>query len=523
MKKHANNSELKEAVYQFLKEEPTYASSAYVLSHALLRFHESEDGAMLLSFSQEYYVDGGTTLNDRRYWAEVKLRCLGLDVMVKFPYSRLDSGRHNTSRWYPVDIDGFADMLRLHRPRKPFPLPLDDPKKPVQFVEVSSFARTPGDPDAEWTTPGRPVAVLNTLLQGTGHPKLDTKQGNELLARLDELMESKRPRAYFIDEDPSWVYSNDPAAHYTSCMAGEPACWFRLYDALKEKGKLGMMGIDVGGERVGRALVWFGSNPDDTYLDRVYAPGHRSTFDRSIVKAVMDFCSEHGITKTVHDQTANWFGLLRVGRFKLDTEGLEPESFTHYPYVDSMCYFGYDGWLYNYQPRGHFITMQATDGGAEGLDDYVELHDGERVHEDEACYVPRHEAYYLARDCSYSSYLNETVVDDESVRTYDGRLIWADDAVELHDGEYTNDDDSDLITLHDGSYAIAGSSEVIELHDGDFILDDGRIPYVVLHDGEFALEDDGDVVELHDGRFALSGDCVEVDGLWYLEGEQPES
>jgi hypothetical protein len=74
--------------------------------------------------------------------------------------------------------------------------------------------------------------------------------------------------------------------------------------------------------------------------------------------------------------------------------------------------------------------------------------------------------------------------------------------------------------LHDGRYA--ENSLTIEDNRGRaFASDpDSWDDAVLTEDGELYHIDD--VVRLHDGRTFPADECVEVDGEWYLSGEEPE-
>lgn len=504
MNKHKYSGRFVAEIVQFFRERVCYYSEEL---GQLIRFVEGD--TLSMQFCMEFQRDG-FSISTFRYWLRAGLIVAGVRSTIEFPFGRTETGRHLTEYWYPKSIEDICNCLDHHRPRKPYPLPFKDPKAPIGFVFGEAIVIRPSNSEAEWSSPGRPIAMLNTLLKLIGEPVLDTKEGNALLARLDLILESTKPQVYWMDRKPSEVYSTDSCTEYVSCMKQEPESYFVIYDMFHAEGSLRMIGIDREGVRVGRALVWFGSNPDDSYLDRVYAPGHRQVFDQSIVDAVKNFCAEHNINKTVAQQTAEWFGLEHIRRFSIEVPGgCGPDDFSEFPYVDNLCYFGYDGKLRNYEASGvRHITLRDTNGrydeAEEDDEDYVDV-GGNRVHISDAVWVSRYDEHYMAADCSYSAYLGAYVVDDDSVTTYDGCLIWMDDAVELHDGEYARDEDCGLVTLANLEHAISGRDNV-----------------VCLHDGVYVLGDDEDIVELHDGEYAFRTDCVEVDGIWYLIGDEPE-
>jgi hypothetical protein len=75
--------------------------------------------------------------------------------------------------------------------------------------------------------------------------------------------------------------------------------------------------------------------------------------------------------------------------------------------------------------------------------------------------------------------------------------------------------------LHDGTYA--ENSLTIEDNRGrTFATDpDSWDDAILTEDGE--LYHSSDVVQLPDGRYYPQDECVEVDGEWYLSGEEPEA
>lgn len=451
-----------------------------------------------------------------RRWMEVTVLLQGLHTTVSYPLRLTDDGSTDYNESYPESVGELVKSLHHHRPRKPLPFPVDDEKTPVVFVKCKRIEVMSDNEMAEWTTPARPASAINTMLKRMGYEPLETADSNALLAKVDELLLRFVTSVEWLDDLPSRFYNQDSCCEYSSCMKGESTDYFELYDSFFNDKRLRLIGIFRGDTRVGRALVWTGENPADLYLDRVYAPGNRSTFDPDIVKAVKEFCVAEGITKACFDQTAQWFGLTMVGKLKLRVpQGRGPDWFGRVPYVDSMRFFGHDGYLRNYEGRNiPHRTMDNTNGhfsgddsdGEEGVMVTGGPGEGDYHDEDEICWVERLSETWLREYCAYSDHLDDYIPDSKSVETYDGHLIWKEDAVALFDGDWAEDGDSDLTLLSNGEYAVAGHHEVITMHDGRIMVDDGDLDWVTTVDGEYALVED----------------CVEVDGVWYLQGHEPE-
>jgi hypothetical protein len=455
------------------------------------------DGTMLLSFAENVMRDSYESLFTGRDWLFVELLVEGILCEIKHPLPLDNRGMgiytsaHNTGT-----PEGLRDFFKEVRGNKPHPLLAANGLR-VLRTSICSVSST--DRMASWPAHGRPVAALNKWLTRFAIPTLDTTQGNALLAQIDDVLQEQRALCAWAEGGIGRFYSAHTGVLYSSCMTGANESWFALYDHMRSEGKLKLLNITRGGAHIGRALVWFGSNPDDLYLDRVYAPPYRDSFEPDVVKAVQDFCREEGITKTVFAQTAERIGLPFVGGFSIDT-GAQPSDFSYYPYVDSLRYFGHDGRL-RMQNSHSCIVLDQTNGGPNGEDDedYVTLENGDRVPEEDACYSTLFGEWYYSINCTWSD-LHDDWIPDNELR-------------ELHNGDYTYREDDNVRELHDGEYALL--DDCVELHDGEYALHDDCVQ---LLDGSYALQED--CVELHDGSYALYADCVELhDGEYALHAD----
>ena len=471
--------------------------------------------SVMLAFADDVSRDYYGRLRYDREWLYVELLVEGVRFDVKHPLPQDDLGTnvythaHNTGT-----PEGLRAFFQEVRGGKPHPL-FNTNGLRVQRSYTSGVSST--DRIATWSTHGRPVAALNKWLKRFGVPTLDTTQGNELLAAIDDVLQEQKARCAWAEGRIGRFYSSHTGVPYSSCMAGADEDWFGLYDHMQSSGKLKLLEITRDGTHVGRALVWFGSNPDDKYLDRVYAPPYRDSFEPDVIRAIQEFCAAEGIGKTVYTQTEERIGLPHVAGFSIAT-GTYPHDFGHYPYVDSLRYFGHDGRLRT-QNSHSCIVLDQTNGGPNDEDedeDYVTLENGDRVPEEDARYSNVFGEWYYQGDVTWSSLHDDWIPDDH--------------LVELHDGTYTHDGNPDVcqmycgehaliedcVQLHDGEYALA--DDCVQLHDGEYALTDGCVQ---LHNGQYAMPED--VCTLPDGRVVLIEDCTELDdGTHVLSSEQSD-
>jgi hypothetical protein len=385
-----------------------------------------------------------------------------------------------------------------------------------------------------WLKPEGIMTGLNRWLKWLGFAPLDTTQFNLLLSAVQAAHEASKYTAEWITEDRliSSVYQQEVSGRdFVSCMSGKPTDFFGLYDHLKSESRLSMVRLKAGdGEYRGRALVWFGENPHDTYLDRIYAPERNGMIAAEVLDALRSFCAANDIRKAVYQRTAELLGLQHIDRFSLRTNA-DPDDFTALPYVDSLRWWSTDNnKLRNYSGDGFDIEMDHTEGTADGFEGSMEgrtlLANGDVVDEDDAVYIDRRGEYYHIDECvqTYDDcwehadecielyngdfahrrdtsivmlYDGEYAHEDDTVCTYDNRCMLTDDATELYDGEYAATFDDDLVKLHDGRYAIRDRDELVELTTG-----------------EWAFADDPNIVEDDNGSFSLRAEAeaeAEVD------------
>ena len=465
--------------------------------------------SVLLSLADEAARDHYGQLSYSRDWLFAELLVEGVRFDVKHPLPQDALGVSNYTLVSGTNTpDGLRAFFREVRGGKGHPLFSTNGLR-VRRSYTAGVSST--DRIATWCAHGRPVATLNKWLKRFAVPPLDTTQGNALLAQIDDVLQEQRAQCAWAEGGIGRFYSTHASVPYSSCMAGADEDWFELYDHMQSRGQLKLLELTRDGQHIGRALVWFGSNPDDLYLDRVYAPPYRDSFEPDVVQAINEFCAAEGIQKTVYAQTAERIGLQYVGGFTIEV-GARPHDFSYYPYVDSLRYFGHDGRL-RMQNSHSCIVLDQTNGGPND-EDYVTLENGDRVPEDDARYSNLFGGLYHRDDCTWSDLHDDWIPDDQLVRLHCGAYTYCgnDELVQLLDNNYALLDD--CVQLHDGEYALL--DDCVQLHDGEYaLIEDAQ----ELHDGEYALH--ADAQKLHDGEYALKDDCTEQeDGTYVLTATQ---
>lgn len=421
-------------------------------------------------------------------------------VRLPLPMSADDSYLYENTR----DIETLSHWTKAQKIRLPYDF--TDPKLGVQIVNRTLQRSSYSDDYSIWTDPGRPVAVINAMLKSFRLEPLSTDSSNALLAKIGNIHESAVYKCIWDPRSISQVYNEEPQSLNGSCMSGKPVGYFELYDHLQKLGRLKSISLRNGlNEHVGRALVWVGENPESLYLDRFYAPTPNGDHDPDCIQALKDFCQAEGITKTVWERNANnKLELEHVSTLAIPVD-VGPEDFDHFPYVDSMKNWYSDDKIRNYHTTARGLScrgeMQNTDGTSdfggseedEDSDDYVELHDGSMNLREDSIFIESIGDWYSENDVVQLTLFfygdPRWWPLDDSVEDFEGDWIKSDDAIEMHDGRFVH------------------MSHARELYDGQYTHSNA----------------DESVITLEDDRLALKSECTEVDGVWYLDDEVPET
>ena len=439
----------------------------------------------------------GALLRDRRTFTRLTGRVNGVRTTYEWPWLYTPGGIPDSGvdDWNVTTLDAVNAQWTHCMGRRPAPWPSDG--KGFTIHSLGHTIHASGSLVAsEWEGGGSIIATLNKMIKAVVpsplNDPLTTMEGNDLLALMSAKLSGMAIEARWVEGAISDAYNGERRMPYTSCMKGKPTSYFELYDHLQKRGQLRMIEVVPmeGGSRVARALVWSGTNPADHYLDRIYAEEAASSSDPrpDVVAEIARFCEQEGVTKTVFEQTMRLTGLEFVG-LRVDT-GASREDFHYYPYADSLSYFYEDGWLSTSSSRnGCYAELCSVEGGPywgdnsnEDDDEYDENHvdtvEGDRMHEDEACYSDYDDEHHSEYAVVYSDWHGTWVPTSVAVRTVEGHVTW--------------ESDDDLVELSGDRYAFLGTVVKLEGDEG------------------YAHPDED------------SADIVKVGDLWYRIGTEPE-
>jgi hypothetical protein len=412
----------------------------------------------------------------------------GVDMSALMPVPMKDNGEL-------IDLD-YQSIESIKKCCPRFPISTED-KSMVLTNAVTEFIYSTNE-KSRWSDWMRPVAAVNAQRKMLGLPILHQDVTNDILAQIPDIVASCSYSVRLVTEPISSIYEDEPDGSFNSCMASCDAEFFELYDYLQRKNKLGMIEILNGdGDHAGRALIWYGSNPDDVYLDRIYTYTRNSVKISGALKAVKEYCEANGIEKCVHNTCENDIG-LRFVRFSIDVDSV-PSNFNSFPYVDSMRYWFSDERLRNYKESsaGHLLaTMDDTDGTCEyiNMDDMVLLADGELCHVDDATYVERHNEYYHNDNVCHCIHgeTDELIYECERLddNHYDAySRAHRDHVTRCIDGMYCLTDDVEAVGRVDAGYA--HRDELFQMPDGIWLYNEDEEAIAVREaaDAERATEE----------------------------------
>ena len=260
-------------------------------------------------------------------------------------------------------------------------------------------------------------------------------------------------------EQVKWAYHENNYHTHTntlgsSCMRYDRCqSYFDIYTKDPSKVKIGV--LLKGGKVAARAILW---NLGDYWAyDRIYST---RTETENLLKSTLETAGYRRIW-----QTSGHYSL------KIDLSDI-----ARFPYVDTLhCYHPDDQILSNYG-EGHHFSFRSTggdyyDNGAQEDNNVDCACCGDTVEFDDSYYVDRgvHRGERCCQSCHiYSDAMDVTFTDDDPyVSTYDDDRVMVRDSVQLFDGQYAYDGDSQLREYHNGRYFIH-SIHPYELINGSF-------------------------------------------------------
>lgn len=199
-----------------------------------------------------------------------------------------------------------------------------------------------------------------------------------------------------------------------SCMRHQSCSdYFDIYTENDDKVKM-IIALDDENMLIGRAILW-NTDSHGLFCDRIY--GTQMT-----INAIMAYAKKLG-AYTKYEQSYSDNTLVSTTGESNTAEitiTLENGGFDYYPYMDTLKYtddISDDNEIVLSSENGEYC-LESTDGGPNNH--FVTLHDGDRVHEDNARYVERYGEYYHCDDTVYSEHHGEDILYSESISIYDG-------------------------------------------------------------------------------------------------------
>lgn len=208
---------------------------------------------------------------------------------------------------------------------------------------------------------------------------------------------------------------------------------------------------------VGRALLWDATleGDDVKFMDRIYGSDITIEAFKGWAKTNGYYHKERQTFSEKDSFVCPVSGSVFNGRLEVF---IKYGPYDEFPYLDTLSYTDdvYDSSFTINNQDGDF-QFNSTDGDFEG-DDRVTLHDGTRVHEDDACYIESQGEYYHLDDCVYSCDSSEYILEE--------------DAVCVAGDYYHNQSDNIVYSECEGEYILRDDAVWIESSDDYIHVDD---------------------------------------------------
>ncbi len=223
-----------------------------------------------------------------------------------------------------------------------------------------------------------------------------------------------------------------------SCMKHtECQDYFEIYTENPDKVKM-VRALDNDNKTVARAILWY-TDGGDIFMDRIYGS------DIAIAK-FQSYAKENG---WLHKNKQNYHDYRMVNSIgaivdKELTVTLQNSENRKYPYMDTMKYTddlnGDEIQLCN---SSGDITLESTEGGPHD-ENMVTLHDGNRVHQEDAVWVESEGDYYHNDDTVYSELQDQDILYETAIELQgDGYVTedFDDMAMDEDSGDYYHTDE----------------------------------------------------------------------------------
>lgn len=206
---------------------------------------------------------------------------------------------------------------------------------------------------------------------------------------------------------------NDSCMRHNSCQD-----YFNIYTINPEKVQM-IIALNDEAQLIGRAILWLTDN-NEFFCDRIYG------LDITI-EAIKTYAKQEFGAYVKEHQSYSSNGLVSTTGEVTDLaiEITLKNPLDSYPYMDTMRYtYDIDSDTITLNNEDGDYSLSETDGGPSASS--IILHNGDRIHEDDACYIDRYEEYYHAEDCYYSERLGEYIVGNRAVEVGND-YVWDDD------------------------------------------------------------------------------------------------
>ena len=228
-------------------------------------------------------------------------------------------------------------------------------------------------------------------------------------------------------------YSRDNTESLQNSCMRHDSCqkYFDIYTENDDKIQM-IIATNDDNKLLGRAILW-NTDSHGLFCDRIY--GTQMT-----IEAIKAYAKKLGAYTKYEQSYSNAQIVSSTGEL-IDNEieiKLNTGGFEYYPYMDTLKHtddISDENKLVLNSNSGEYC-LESTDGGPG--DNYVTLHCGDRIHEDDARYVDRYGEYYHMDETVYSEYHGEDIIYERSITIYNGRDYAWDDC---DDFKYVDEDE----------------------------------------------------------------------------------